>query len=154
MPSEGTLARAKLDMALSKEFAAVIIPASVIYYRTQLSRQAAEARPPGRDRGLPMEREVGPPYPLLRRADPLDGPHHPGGGRIGKARALRHGQVPGARLTSDGSMRPNRGPRRAHGGAEQGGEREWVGLSMRCGREHGQACAAHARTRTRPWSRL
>jgi len=41
MPSEGTLARAKLDMALSKEFAAVIIPASVIYYRTQLSRQAS-----------------------------------------------------------------------------------------------------------------
>ena len=34
MPPEGTLGRAKLDMALSKEFAAVIIPASVIYYRS------------------------------------------------------------------------------------------------------------------------
>ena len=40
MPPEGTLGRAKLDMALSKEFAAVIIPASVIYYRKKLSRRA------------------------------------------------------------------------------------------------------------------
>jgi len=41
-----------------------------------------------------------------------------------------------------------------HRGGKRHKERERVGLSMRCGREHAQTCAAHARTRTRPWSHL